>query len=467
MRNKSFGPSRQPFRSRESIRLADAHTTGPVAFLNPTRARFRHTAIFPQERPGPNGDQPAVSSPPDKGHRSEDEQLASNIEFNWRSRDNRKGRHALVVQPSSPESSQYLTPKPTSSLHETGKGLLRMFTQYPYWDVSYLVAVIFTLGSVVWVLNAFFAYLPLAQPQTEFGTEILYGGGITAFIGATIFEIGSVLLMLEAVNENRTGCFGWALEKLLEGDGEKGAKVRVCPDKDRCSHHHKNERNLVGKSKGRYFRPYGIRLSLMLLFWTVTASASSLSITSSVSLNGFMAEQPKQPQYSNDQGPTWTWFPSTQDLKHHYIRELGFLACLAQFVGATIFWISGFTALPGINNNLGSQGLLDGIFWVPQIVGGTGFIISGALFMLETQSRWWKPAFSVLGWHIGFWNLVGAFGFTLCGALGPAYGNSGAEYEASLATFWGSWAFLIGSAIQWYESLDKHPVELEDIGKVS
>ena len=37
----------------------------------------------------------------------------------------------------------------------------------------------------------------------------------------------------------------------------------------------------------------------------------------------------------------------------------------------------------------------------------------------------------------------------LCGALGPAYGNSGAEYEASLATFWGSWAFLIGSVIQW------------------
>ena len=29
--------------------------------------------------------------------------------------------------------------------------------------------------------------------------------------------------------------------------------------------------------------------------------------------------------------------------------------------------ISGFTALPGINNKM-SQGLLDGIYWVPQIV---------------------------------------------------------------------------------------------------
>ena len=250
MRNKSFSPSRLPFRSRDSIQLADAHTTGPFAFLNPTRAHFTHTAIFPQERDGSNDDQPAVSSAQDKGYQSENEQLASDIEFKWRSRDNRKGRHALIVQPSSLETSQYLTPKPTSTLQGTGKGILRMFTYYPYWDVSYLVAVIFTLGSVVWVLNAFFAYLPLAQPQTEFVTEILYGGGITAFIGATIFEIGSVLLMLEAVNENRTGCFGWALEKLLERDGENGARVRVRPDKDRCSHHHKNKRNLVGKSDG-------------------------------------------------------------------------------------------------------------------------------------------------------------------------------------------------------------------------
>ena len=35
------------------------------------------------------------------------------------------------------------------------------------------------------------------------------------------------------------------------------------------------------------------------------------------------------------------------------------------------------------------------------------------LFMLETQRAWYLPAFKVLGWHIGFWNLVGALGFTV------------------------------------------------------
>jgi hypothetical protein len=75
----------------------------------------------------------------------------------------------------------------------------------------------------------------------------------------------------------------------------------------------------------------------------------------------------------------------------------------------TIFWISGFTALPGILNLL-SKPLEDGIYWTPQVVGGSGFIVSGILFMLETQERWYLPALDVLGWHIGFWNTIGGLG---------------------------------------------------------
>lgn len=79
----------------------------------------------------------------------------------------------------------------------------------------------------------------------------------------------------------------------------------------------------------------------------------------------------------------------------------------------------------------------------PQVVGGTGFIISSWLFMLETQKKWYIPAPTVLGWHIGFWNLIGALGFTLCGAFGFASSNE--EYETALtwSTFIGSWAFLV------------------------
>lgn len=138
-----------------------------------------------------------------------------------------------------------------------------MCSTCPYWDVSYLVATIFTLGSVVWVINAFFAWLPLVDPSTEFDNEVSMGGGVTAMIGATIFVVGSVLLMIEAVNENRSECFGWALEEALE---ERGM-IRVRP-MDVCAHHHKNKGNLVGKGKVdggelRYFLQFRMRLHVM------------------------------------------------------------------------------------------------------------------------------------------------------------------------------------------------------------
>lgn len=140
-------------------------------------------------------------------------------------------------------SDKFVAPPKTNTLSATLRGVLRMFTTYPYWDVSYLVAVIFTWGSVVWCINAFFVWLPLQDPSTEFEGEIANGGGISAFIGATIFELGSVLLMIEAVNENRTECFGWAFEEAL---GERGV-IRVRPG--HCTHHHGNKHNLVGSGK--------------------------------------------------------------------------------------------------------------------------------------------------------------------------------------------------------------------------
>ena len=202
-RNTAFHSQRhEPFRTQSSLELQNDHITGPFSFLNPTRATFR--------RPTANneGSKDLDHHLEERSPLRKDEQLASDIEFRWRSRDNRKGRHTLVVDPSSDPSAPFLAPKSTSGLREVGRGIIRMVRQYPYWDVSWLVATIFTLGSVVWVINAFFSYLPLAQPSTSFHNEVLVGGGVSAFVGATIFEIGSILLMIEAINENQTGCFG-------------------------------------------------------------------------------------------------------------------------------------------------------------------------------------------------------------------------------------------------------------------
>lgn len=244
-RNIAFhSEAHEPLRAHKSLELRHDRVTGPLSFLNPTRAAYRHNPAYDNSLATANG------SDEEKSPKRDDEQAASNVNFYWRSRDNRKGRHALIVDPSNDPNAPYLVPKNTSTAREIVRNIVRMATSYPYWDVSWLVATIFTLGSAVWVINAFFSYLPLAQPQTEFKDEVLTGGGVTAFIGATIFEIGSVLLLVEAVNENRSGCFGWALEKVISG-GEGGHKIRLRPDKDRCTHHHTNKGNFVGKGSGK------------------------------------------------------------------------------------------------------------------------------------------------------------------------------------------------------------------------
>jgi hypothetical protein len=337
-----------------------------------------------------------------------------------------------IGEPQPGEEDRFIVPLPTTEARQIAKGILRMFTVFPYWDISWWVAVTFTIGSAVWVINAFFVWLPAVDPSTEFHNEILYGGGITAFIGAIVFfETGSILLIFEAFNENSSGCFGWALEQLALGEHEDGThgKVRIKPEKRACHHHHQNRKNFVGRSSRDTY------------------------------------PEAKPANEATKDGKTWQWFPSWHSLRTHYLHELGFLAGCAQLFGATVFGISGFTALPGIQP-IESQAVLNGVYWIPQIVGGSGFVVSSSLYMLETQKNWYTPAFGVLGWHIGFWNWIGAWGFTLSGALGPAYGNSGAQFQAGCATFWGSWAFLIGSVLQWYESLDKYPV-VRDHGKDS
>lgn len=205
--------------------------------------------------------------------------------------------------------------------------------------------------------------------------------------------------MLEAVNENRSDCFGWAVETELEG------LLRVYPDSD-CRHSHAHKRSFL---KGR---PNG---------------------------------ENTHREDANSDNRKWSWWPTWYELRTHYIRDIGFLACFSQMLGATIFWIAGFTGLPPILNTL-SLPSQNGAYWVPQVVGGLGFIVSSALFMIEVQPRWYVPAPRVLGWHIGLWNLIGAVGFTLCGALGFRESDPAVEYALTLSTFVGSWAFLVSSA---------------------
>lgn len=78
--------------------------------------------------------------------------------------------------------------------------------------------------------------------------------------------------------------------------------------------------------------------------------------------------------------------------------------------------------------------------------------------MLETQPTWYTPSPHLLGWHVGLWNLVGSIGWAIAASLGYCT-SSGCKYQSKLTLIWASTAFFIGSILQWYEALDKYPIE--------
>jgi hypothetical protein len=166
-----------------------------------------------------------------------------------------------------------------------------------YWNISWWVAIVrvlkspssrlascihifhkqaFTLGSVVWVINGFVLFLPLCNSRV---LEMDAAVGWTAWLGATIFEFGSIFGIWEAWNRSDTVNFGWAVREL-------GGYGQIRSDLEE------------GLSSGDEAEP------------------------------NEKGERRKQ---------KWIWF--TTDTK--YFHELGFLAAFTQVWAATIFWISG------------------------------------------------------------------------------------------------------------------------------
>ena len=309
-----------------------------------------------------------------------------------------------------------------------------MFTLFPYWDISWLVGISFTIGCLIFVLCGLFYWLPIAYPSTEFPGESKIAGGITAFIGATLFQVGAVLLFLESYNDRAETRFGGAMEELFVD------KLRIAR---RSRNHRPNHFNAEPDPKQQH-------------------SPEDSSDRKQLS--------PLPSQDSSDDGPTmpsdtfsersWQWLPSWHDFRTHYIFEIGFLASLTMSIGATIFYVSGIMALPGIYNNLTDAGKYGGYFFT-YLFGGVLFTLSSAFYILETQPNWYTPQPFRIGWHIGFWNMVGSIGWTLAASFGYCK-EEWCEYQSELTLVWASAAFALGSAFQWYESLDKYVVVIED-----
>jgi len=64
-----------------------------------------------------------------------------------------------------------------------------------------------------------------------------------------------------------------------------------------------------------------------------------------------------------------------------------------------------------------------------------------------------------MGWHVGFWNILGSVGFTLSAIFGLVYSpdqEGDRRWGVQLSTYLGTWSFLIGSYVQFVEASNMH-----------
>lgn len=269
------------------------------------------------------------------------------------------------------------------------------------------------------------------------------------------------MLFLEAVNANQKGCFGWAVERIVRG---VQPEAEVHPGD--CDHHYHTKDNHTHTDE--------IHNSI---HEDVIGNDEFENVSGrddghdepNANHSGSQERMLSMDNEETDHHPyKWSWWPSWRDLQRHFFYEIGFLACAIQLVSGSLFWLTKFTTLPGITEHI-SKPVLDGVNWAPQMIGCIGFIIASSLFMFETQQKWYLPAPNVLGWHVGFWKLFGCIAFLLSAAFGSLgqHGIQFAETQSSISTLWGSCLILLGSLVQWYESLDKYPIILEGNSRFS
>jgi hypothetical protein len=305
--------------------------------------------------------------------------------------------------------------------------LRRMVTRFPIRDTSWMVGFSFTIGSEIFVVAGFFLVLPLVAPGTNFVGETPYATSASSVLGGVIFLIG-----------------GWA--SILEGlNLKRGAEVTVTEAMstveviDMTEVHSKSQETRIQTRSN-------IEASSSTEHLTAPIATSIPNVTT----NEITTSQPALLGSS-----TFIWWPSWHQFSSTYRYDLLFLAGIIQEIGAVVFAIATITSIPGVidftNTLLVS---LSNLF--PAAFGGFLFLVASILQITDAQEKCWEPLIRKLYWHVGLWNAIGSLGFLFAGAL-PFVGSEEARFQGILAGFWGSWAFLIGSVLQWYCVMGNYP----------
>ncbi|KAK4702691.1 hypothetical protein P7C70_g3530, partial [Phenoliferia sp. Uapishka_3] len=347
------------------------------------------------------------------------------LRFTWNSRSDRKGIHAVPIVVDKADEEKGVGTVETREGQWTVKRRRVRFIGFDWWDISWWVA-----GSIFWCINAilFFVFFTRVSPGYT-NTE-----SATGFLGGTLFLLGAYFGWVESMNPVRDADFGWEIDQAAKTLTER-ENGYIAPGEH---HHHVGEH----QPSTRPTAPTEVEKSPASgVVRAVTSSSSPLDSTAT----------------------KWKWYGT--------YPSLAYVANSVQLFGASVFWVSTLCGLPGVLPASGSsggplqskasEGLWAGLYWGLQVLGSPCFVFIGVCCCIEVQDKWWKPKPWNVGWQIGFWNTIGGFGFWFCGIFGIFRQTSISNPElyqrwgCAFSTFWASWAFLIGSYIQLWESLNK------------
>lgn len=333
----------------------------------------------------------------------------SGVKVHWNSRQHRKNRYAIAQKPDG---------KVVRPLRPWWRYRLFGFD----WDsISWWIAQFFFWGSICWVVNGWYLFLPTSNEKVD-----LYVAAYTGLAGGTLFWFGAWLSIVEALNT--------------------GIEVRL-PHEAHLALHHDLEAT-ADKVHGMHSH-HAVAAGLDEPATTSCCPKQTVaSEVGSVSTSASGASREKFRWW----GTEW--------------HDIGFVAVILQFIGATLFEFAVILAVPGVlpEETPTRYAAWDATVWTFQTVGAWGFIISAGIFMFETQRKWYILAPLSLGWQIGLWNLIGALGFEASAVFGylAAPRDVAQRWGTAFSTYWGGWGFLIGSYFQLLECLNKHP---EPVGK--
>jgi hypothetical protein len=213
----------------------------------------------------------------------------------------------------------------------------------------------FTWGSVVWVLNGFFAW----QPQWVSEEAAYLIQSITGIVGGTLFECGAYCMMLEASNVGHTLRFGYEVKHLVEENrllllphNNHGTAHPHLPTLMATLGHAHNSATNGHASDGS--ADSGAKQ---------TTTEASKQVTASES-----AKQPSETVVSGKQQQMsfkwrwWSWGPW---------NNLGYLGSIITFISATIYWESTLFNSPHAVAEADASNVWawDTFFWTTQVIG--------------------------------------------------------------------------------------------------